>query len=142
MYGIIVTGHGRFAEGLLEAAELILGKQTNIEAINFLKEESSVDLRDKIENAVNSMKGLEGIIFLTDLAGGTPFNTSVILSEEINSCKVLGGTNLPLLIEILMNRELGEITELIEAGLSVGKDAIVAFEKQESRMEKQKDRGI
>lgn len=142
MYGIIITGHGRFAEGLLEAAELILGKQTNIEAINFLKEESSVDLRDKIENAVNSMKGLEGIIFLTDLAGGTPFNTSVILSEEINSCKVLGGTNLPLLIEILMNRELGEITELIEAGLSVGKDAIVAFEKQESRMEKQKDRGI
>ncbi len=38
MIGIIVTGHGRFAQGLKSAIEVIAGEQRKFIAVNFEKE--------------------------------------------------------------------------------------------------------
>lgn len=130
MYGIIVVGHGKFAEGLLSSVELILGKQSHVEGIMFAESDSSEELGDKIKGKVESMKDMDGIIFLTDLAGGTPFKTCVLLSQNIDNRKVLAGTNLPLLIEILMNRELGNVDDIVNIGLSTGKDSVMLYENK------------
>lgn len=133
MYGVIVVGHGKFAEGLLSSVDLILGKQKYVEGVEFAESDSSEVLKDKIMNKVESVGDVDGIIFLTDLAGGTPFKTSVLLSQNIDNSKVLAGTNLPLLIEILMNRELENIDDIVNIGLSIGKDSVMIYESKRSK---------
>ncbi|MBU5437954.1 PTS sugar transporter subunit IIA [Tissierella sp. MSJ-40] len=127
MYGIIVVGHGRFAQGLISSINLILGEQPCLEGIEFNEKDSSWILEEKIIETMNNMKETSGIIFLTDLIGGTPFKICAILSENIKKSKVIAGTNLPLLIEILMNRELELINKIIEKGLYTGKEGIASF---------------
>ena len=130
MYGIIVVGHGKFAEGLLSSADLILGKQKYVTGIIFRENNSPEELRDKIIAELELMEDVEGVIFLTDLAGGTPFKTCVLLSQNIDNSKVLAGTNLPLLIQILMSRELDNIDDIVNIGISTGKDSIIVYENK------------
>lgn len=114
MIGIIITGHGHFAEGILSAAELIAGKQEAMEAVNFPSGDTTENLRGKLEAAMQKMQ-CNSYLFLTDLAGGTPFNQSVLLSEQSDaSCRVISGTNLPAAIEAVFSRGAGDVQALAE----------------------------
>ena len=127
MYGIILVGHGEFAKGLLSSVDMIMGKQEYLEAISFKVDDSTEELSSKIESKIKDMKNLNGLIFLTDLVGGTPFNTCVLLALELENARVLGGTNLPLLFEILMNRQLENIDDIINTSISTGRDSIISY---------------
>lgn len=135
MYGIIVVGHGKFAEGLLSSVDLILGKQKYVIGVTFEEDNSPEELKDKIIAEAKSMVDVDGIIFLTDLPGGTPFKTCVLLSQDIDNSKVLTGINLPLLIEVLMNRELNNIEDIINIGLSTGKDSVMVYENKRKKQD-------
>ena len=52
MIGIIVTGHGRFAEGITSSIEMIAGAQADYEAVNFLQEESVEDPRTQTHRSL------------------------------------------------------------------------------------------
>ncbi|MDN6162294.1 MAG: PTS sugar transporter subunit IIA, partial [Atopostipes sp.] len=106
MLGIIITGHGQFATGLQSSVELIAGKQENFETIDFEKGESSEILNNKLKKEVSRMDSQEGVIIFTDIPGGTPFNQSILLSQEDAQIKVITGTNLPAIMDGLFNREL------------------------------------
>ena len=129
MINIIVTGHGKFAEGLLAASEVILGKQENVSEIEFLSEDSSEDLQVKLEKEVK--KYGDNILFITDLVGGTPFNLSVIQAQQLNNSRVIGGSSLPMLMEIIINRNTENIDELVEQGLNTGKNAMMVFKARD-----------
>lgn len=51
----------------------ILGEQSQFAAIDFPETSSTARLTAQLEEAVAQLDGAEGIIFLTDLLGGTPF---------------------------------------------------------------------
>lgn len=103
MIGIIVTGHGHFASGLLSSIEVIAGNQENIEAVDFAANSSNTELADKLNEAIKRLN-CSDILFCTDIAGGTPFNQSVILSTRMPNSKVISGTNVPVLLEALFSR--------------------------------------
>ena len=42
MLGILICGHGRFGEGLIEASEMLCGSQPYLQALN-------IDLSDDLE---------------------------------------------------------------------------------------------
>ncbi|WP_025641006.1 PTS sugar transporter subunit IIA [Schnuerera ultunensis] len=134
MYGIVLVGHGKFPEGLLSSVDMIMGEQEYFEAINFNINDSSEDLMENIKAKIKSMEKLDGIIFLTDLIGGTPFNTCVLLSQDIENTRVLAGTNLPLLFEILTNRKLNNLDEIINMSISTGKDSMVPYIKKSNNI--------
>lgn len=103
MIGIILTGHGHFASGLLSSIEVIAGKQDCIEAIDFHANSSNTELASELEAAIARLN-CSDILFCTDIAGGTPFNQSVILSTRMPNSKVISGTNVPVLLEALFSR--------------------------------------
>lgn len=107
MIGIVVTGHGRFAEGLTSAVELIAGKQPQYEAVLFLEEKGPVALSKDLKNAIDHVNTGDGVLVFTDLKGGTPFKESVMIATQHENVEVLTGTNLSMLLEASLMR-LGE----------------------------------
>lgn len=115
MVGIIVSGHGHFADGLISASEVIAGSQENLMAVNFPSGDTSENLYEKLEKAVMNMN-CQSFLFLTDISGGTPFNQSVLLSSKCGAeCRVVSGTNLPSLLEAIFSRAAMDVDALAQA---------------------------
>ena len=68
MIGLIVTGHGNFAEGIHDATEMIAGAQENYKKVLF-KENMSLDiLEEKLRETVDLLlESNQGVVILTDL---------------------------------------------------------------------------
>lgn len=140
MIDILITGHGNFADGIYSSAKLIAGEKENLVCINFLEGDSTDELADKISKAYEKMG--DKIIVFSDLAGGSPFKTAVTESLKYGNkqIKVLGGSNMPMLLECLLMREfVEEFDEFVEKILNTGKEAIVKFEMVQRRQEEPSD---
>ena len=63
-------------------------------------------------------------------AGGSPFKTLVELNTEVEqSIQVVGGTNLPMALEITMTKDIiDDLSSLADLALEVGKSGVVKFE--------------
>lgn len=119
MIGLIVTGHGNFATGITSSFRLIAGELPDYEAVDFLPEDSIEMLTEKLNNAAARLAGCEGILVLTDLAGGSPYNVaSKMRMERKDTMEVIAGINLAALIEAGMGREnaadAGELARTVE----------------------------
>ncbi|MCY6960573.1 PTS galactosamine/N-acetylgalactosamine transporter subunit IIA [Clostridium brassicae] len=128
MIGIIVSGHGNFASGIMSSLELIAGKQEKVIGIDFTIEDNTESLESKLRAAANELIDCEGILFLTDIVGGTPFKTCALLTQNIENSKVIAGTNLGMLLEVSLSRESATVEELKNMSLESGKNAIKAYE--------------
>ncbi|MFG0515727.1 PTS galactosamine/N-acetylgalactosamine transporter subunit IIA [Kluyvera intermedia] len=105
MLGIILTGHGGFASGMEKAMKQILGEQTQFIAIDFPENSTTALLTSQLENAVNTLDSEDDLVFLTDLLGGTPFRVASTLAVQKSGREVITGTNLQLLLEMVLERE-------------------------------------
>lgn len=130
MVGIIVTGHGSFATGITSGLMLLAGEPELYEAVDFLPEDSIEMLTEKLEAAIGHLNSCEGILILADLAGGSPFNVSLRLklgSEK--PMEVIGGTNLPVLLDSYMSRNMiSDTAELAASSLSNGREQLIRYE--------------
>lgn len=143
MIGIIISGHGNFATGLRSSLNLIAGNPANVEYVDFVESDTIETLREKYINAINNLGDCNDILALTDLTGGSPFKTLVELKTEIEkSLEVIGGTNLPMILEITMAKDfIEDLSMLSGTALEVGKTGIVKFELLE-RVEVECEDGI
>lgn len=128
MVGVIVTGHGNFATGLLSSLKLIAGEQEHIVGVDFTADDSTETLEVKLKDDVDKLG--EEIIVLSDLAGGSPFKVSVVLSQQLEGkkIKVVSGINLGMLLEVSLCRGSMSLDELVGFSIDSGKDAIKSFE--------------
>jgi N-acetylgalactosamine PTS system EIIA component len=105
MIGIIVTGHGRFSEGMLSSLSMIAGNTEALIGVNFLESESTEDLDKNLLNAYTELrKTCEGVIIVCDLYGGSPFKSAAMLSVEQENVSVLAGINLASCLELIFAR--------------------------------------
>jgi len=105
MIGIIVTGHGRFSEGMLSSLTMIAGNTEALIGVNFLESESTEDLDKNLLNAYTELrKTCEGVIIVCDLYGGSPFKSAAMLSVEQENISVLAGINLASCLELIFAR--------------------------------------
>ena len=127
MVGIILTGHGRFADGLTSSVDLIAGPQKDYVAVNF---EHEVDeLTTDLNAAFDQLQDCDGVIVFTDLQGGSPFKTAVELSVSRENVEIIAGTNLPMLAEVIMARSMGlDLDTLASMAINTGKDQVTRFE--------------
>ena len=131
MVGILVTGHGHYATGLGSSLKLITGLTENIELVDFEEGHSIEVLTDNLNKALDNLKECDGVLVLSDLAGGSPFKTAVECKyarpEQV--VEVIAGTNLPMLIEgATMMDGFDNPLELAEELIPTGKDYIIRFE--------------
>lgn len=132
MVGIVVSGHGNFGSGLTSSLNLIAGNPAEYEYVDFIESYSVEDLDRELRSAFDKLSACDGIIVLTDLAGGSPFKTAVVVAQDYKNVHVIGGTNLPMLIELSMARTMMEdVDALVDMSISTGKAQVVKFEMKE-----------
>ncbi|EFH4250506.1 PTS galactosamine/N-acetylgalactosamine transporter subunit IIA [Escherichia coli] len=114
MLSIILTGHGGFASGMEKAMKQILGEQSQFIAIDFPETSSTALLTSQLEEAIAQLDCEDGIVFLTDLLGGTPFRVASTLAMQKPGCEVITGTNLQLLLEMVLECGHRGLTSLVD----------------------------
>ncbi len=123
MIGIVVVSHGPLAQGLIGAAEMIVGSQAQLRAVAMGPAADVEHLRADIEAAVQAVGGPDGTLVLVDLLGGSPSNASAYLA--VAGTPVICGVNLPMLLELLMAREASTPKALADQALQAGRDNII-----------------
>ncbi|MEG2073128.1 MAG: PTS sugar transporter subunit IIA [Angelakisella sp.] len=128
MITVIVTGHGSLADGMLNASKLISGSHRRIYAVNFPAEESTDDLKAKLREAINAYDG--EVLILADIAGGSPFNMSVLLKGELTDrcIEIVSGVNVPMLVSAVLEREGKSAAEVAESITETAQHSIHRFE--------------
>jgi len=97
--GTLILTHGRLAHELLAAAQVIAGELSSFEALSLDWNESQEAARAKIRAALGRLDRGEGVIILTDMYGGTPFNVAKALVEP-GRVELLCGVNLPMVLRL------------------------------------------
>ena len=129
MIGLLVTGHANFGTGITSSVNLIAGEQEAYQAVDFLPTYSTEDLTREITKALDELKDCEGVIIFTDLMGGTPFNVSAQIGHGKDNIRIVAGTNLPMLVEIVMSRKfMDNLDELVDSVLETGKEQVTKYE--------------
>ena len=142
MVGLLITGHGHFATGLGSSLRLITGNTENIEYVDFEADHSTETLAHNLNQAFDRLKNCDGVLVLSDLAGGSPFKTAVEckFARPDQPIEVIAGSNLPMLIEGSMSMAIYENPlEMAEALIPTGKDYIIRFELAEHNDDTEED---
>ncbi len=141
MIGIIVTGHGTFATGLTSGLKLLAGEPSDYELVDFDPEESLEVLTVILKRALDDLTSCEGVLILADLTGGSPYNTAVRLKlGGRNHIEVIGGVNLPILLDAYMNRNLISDPEVLSrTSLEAGKTQTICFEALANETDEEDD---
>ena len=129
MIGLVVTGHANFGSGMTSSVNLIAGEQEAYQYVDFLPTYSTEDLAAELNKALDALKDCEGVIIFTDLMGGTPFNTAAQLGRDRENVRILAGTNLPMLVEVVMSRKfMDDLDGLVDSLLQTGKEQVTKYE--------------
>lgn len=137
MSGVILTGHGRFASGLYQAVCQIIGEQPAFCAVDFPDGKSTEELEHELLAAVDKCKQGGGVVFVTDILGGSPFRTASMISMNSSNAEVITGTNMQMLIELLMERDGLSAEELREMALESGKRGITSLWHESGKQKEQ-----
>ncbi|HBA69976.1 MAG TPA: PTS fructose transporter subunit IIA [Lachnospiraceae bacterium] len=131
MVGLVITGHGHFATGLGSSLKLITGNTENIVYVDFEEDHTTDILTENLNKAFDELKECDGVLVLSDLAGGSPFKSAVEckVARPDQAIEVLAGSNLPMLIEGSMSMAAFDSPlDMAESLIETGKDYIVRFE--------------
>ncbi|MBP2657748.1 MAG: fructose transporter subunit [Firmicutes bacterium] len=117
---ILILTHGNVGEAFVESAEMIMGTLANVQAFSLLPGMSPEEFIEMIKVKLDTLP--KGVLVLTDLFGGTPFNAAIALSGHYD-INVVSGVNISMIIEgdLLRNDLSGR--ELAEAVQQVGMKA-------------------
>ncbi|WP_088810641.1 MULTISPECIES: PTS sugar transporter subunit IIA [Listeria] len=135
MTAIFVCTHGNAAEELIRSAEMICGTQKNTSFVPFEVGETPENLQSKIMQEISNLNVEEGVLFLTDLKGGTPFNVLVTLLLNFSQTELVTGVNIPLLLEAFINRESLPLNVLANQIIEAGKQGVYQYVAPVDQME-------
>ncbi|APC39410.1 mannose/fructose/sorbose PTS transporter subunit IIA [Clostridium estertheticum] len=135
MVAIIVGTHGSFSKQILRSAEMIFGMQENVSSVTFETGEGLDDLVEKYKNESEKLDCKDGVLFLVDLFGGSPFNAASRIVTENDNMDVLTGINLPMLLEIYGSRGFSNLEELVSIGKRAGAEGIKSLREVFSETE-------
>ena len=123
MIGVVVVTHGQLATELVNAAEMIVGDLPRFTAVSIGWHDDVNDAREDIAQAIERVRGSEGVLLLTDMFGGTPSNLGMTFLET-DRVEVITGVNLPMLIKLAGLRESSNLLAVAQAMREHGRHAI------------------
>ncbi|HBT53952.1 MAG TPA: PTS mannose transporter subunit IIAB, partial [Erwinia persicina] len=125
---IMIGTHGWAAEQLLKTAEMLLGEQENVGWIDFVPGENAETLMEKYQTRLAEMDSAQGVLFLVDTWGGSPFNAASRLVVDKENYDVVAGVNIPMLVEVLMARDDNPtFDELVALAVETGREGVKAL---------------
>jgi PTS system mannose-specific IIA component len=123
MIGVVVITHGQLAIELLNAAEMIVGDLPQFTAVSIGWHDDVNDAREEIEQAIERVRGADGVLLLTDMFGGTPSNLGMTFLEK-DKVEVITGVNLPILIKLAGLRQSQDLLAVARQMRDDGRNAI------------------
>lgn len=130
MIGIVVSGHINFASGVQSAVRAIAGEQAQMKFVDFVETMSTDDLEADLRVAAVEVNSGEGVLFLTDIPGGSPSNRATAIMMDTPLVEVIGGANLPMIVNAAFERDGVELSELVEIVLEIGHSCIKDMRKE------------
>ncbi len=125
---IMIGTHGWAAEQLLKTAEMLLGEQENVGWIDFVPGENAETLIEKYQARLANMDSTQGVLFLVDTWGGSPFNAASRLVVDKPDYEVVAGVNIPMMVEVLMARDDNPtFDELVALAVETGREGVKAL---------------
>lgn len=116
MVGVLIASHGGFADGLLNGAELLVGKQEQVETLGLYHGDGIEEFTAKMNTALDRLDTGEGVYAFVDILGGTPSN-SILQCMRGRNVKAFAGVNMFLMIQTLLMRGILTGDALYEAVL-------------------------
>ena len=111
MIGAVVVSHGAHATGLIQAAEIIVGKIEGIVAVDMTPSMGVEEVHAAVEAAIRSVDQGQGVLVMTDMFGGTPSNIALSFLGT-HSVEVITGVNLPMMVKFPYARQSSTLPEL------------------------------
>ncbi|QLY81301.1 PTS sugar transporter subunit IIA [Clostridium intestinale] len=130
MLGIVIATHGTLSDGIKDAAEVIMGNTENIVTVNLNAGDDVEKLGKKINSSILEVNQGEGVLVLVDLVSASPYNQSVLVTNQLeqelkDKVYIIGGVNLPMLLEIINHQILGTQIEIVaKSAAEQAKDCI------------------
>ncbi|QDX30006.1 PTS mannose transporter subunit IIAB [Dickeya poaceiphila] len=125
---IMLCTHGATAGPLLNTAEMILGEQSNVGWIDFVPGENTEILMEKYQAKLAELDTSQGVLFLVDTWGGSPFNAASRLVNDKKNHEVVAGVNIPMLAETFMARDDNPgFDELVAIAVEAGRAGVKAL---------------
>jgi len=125
---IVIGTHGWAAEQLLKTAEMLLGEQENVAWIDFVPGENAETLIEKYNAKLAGLDMQQGVLFLVDTWGGSPFNAASRIVVDKEHYEVVAGVNIPMLVETLMGRDDNPtFDELVAVAVETGREGVKAL---------------
>jgi len=123
MIGVVVVTHGQLATELVNAAEMIVGELPQFTAVSIGWHDDVNDAREDIAQAIELVRGEQGVLLLTDMFGGTPSNLGMTFLEK-DRVEVVTGVNLPMLIKLAGLRQSSDLLAVARQLRDDGRSAI------------------
>ena len=138
MVGIVIASHGRYGDGLVDALELLTGKQERVCAVGLRRGEVPDDYKRKLQNAIAGVDDGDGTLVLVDLFGGTPSNVTAqsLLDPNVSA---IAGVNLAMLLDVVFSRDEMNLSELTSEALTAGHGGIVDIRQKLSEVDAEND---
>jgi PTS system mannose-specific IIA component len=123
MIGVVVVTHGQLATELVNAAEMIVGDLPQFTAVSIGWHDDVNDAREDIAQAIERVRGDEGVLLLTDMFGGTPSNLGMTFLQT-DGLEVITGVNLPMLIKLANLKKSANLLAVAQEMRDHGRNAI------------------
>ncbi|EPA8652436.1 PTS galactosamine/N-acetylgalactosamine transporter subunit IIA [Photobacterium damselae] len=130
MIGIVVSGHIHFASGVASAVRAIAGEQEQMCYVDFVETMSTDELELALRQAAQEVDSGDGVLFLTDIPGGSPANRALAILMDTPNVELIGGANLPMIANAAFERDGVELKELVEILLEIGGSCMQDMRKQ------------
>ncbi len=125
MITLIVTGHIQFASAMQSVVNAIVGESERTAWINFAEGDTRERLAENVRQVIAGVPDGAGILLLTDVPSGTPFQIALTLGMERADIAVVTGTNVSMITEALFEREnMATADELAEHVVDAGQQAV------------------
>jgi len=135
MVAIVVGSHGNFSKELVKSGEMICGIQENVGYVTFQTGESADGLVGKYEEVLAKLDCKDGVLFMVDLFGGSPYNAASRIAINNDNMDIISGVNLPMYLEISQAMSFSTVSELVDTALSTTIDTIKSFRKSMENIE-------
>lgn len=116
--------HVGLAKEYLAAAEHVLGKLDNIEAISTAAEVDRAAKQNEICLAADRVDQGDGVVVVVDMFGSSPSNLAMKACSG-SGRRVMYGANLPMLVKLVKSRSL-PLDKAVELSVKAGKKYINA----------------
>lgn len=99
----LITSHGKFASGLKSSVQILTGKTQNITTIDAYLTDQEVDVGQKVDDFLKTIKAEDWGIIFTDLVGGSVNREVLLRTNQQSNIFVITSVNLPTVLSIMLD---------------------------------------